>query len=771
MTRNLPEDDLPEEFDGILLEFLRKYDSKEVVDREEFLKQYPEFRDRLSSLLETADWIEKMAGPTLGELATQDTSTLASIVIPLEGGASIAEGQVGLVESVSDGRDKYDPNAATIDAPPRPRRAVGDEVGFSVSEFAGSDGGISEFPSLDNTQASLPFRFGDYILHRVLGRGGMGVVYLATQTALNRQVAVKMIRSGALASDDEVDRFYREARSVAKLTHPNIVTIYHCGESNGHHYFSMDFVPGTDLSKILAQGPLEAKRAVKYVMDVARAIHYAHSYGVVHRDLKPANVLIDESDQVVITDFGLAKQMGAEQGLTATGATLGTPSYMSPEQASGKSEAQGIATDVYAMGAILFALLTGKPPFQAESVMQTIMQVIHRPAPLVRHQQANIHVDLETIVGRCLEKQPDLRYASAGHLADDLERFLNGHPIEARPPSLMKRARFWFANIPLVAALTGGRQVEPSRSQRMAQNLFLAMAAGMFVIALLGSSLWDRFRDASLPSRITIASGSPGGMYYDLAGKISDRMRTGSGRQPTVTATGGSIENLKQLLDKQADVALMQESTVRADQVAVVAPLFFEPIHILIPSGAEISTVTDLKGQSVVLGSKDSGTRQAALKLLKYFGLSEKDIDIVESDWNTLGVRERRLPMFAVIKAEQPGLSELITSGEYRLLSIADAPSMTLAEPMFRLYQFPAGSYRGSVEAPVSSLATAALMVVRRDAPSRLVEECLKALYETSALADGLIAKEMAAEWQGLPYHPAARRYFQEVSNRLDPID
>ncbi|RLT15201.1 MAG: TAXI family TRAP transporter solute-binding subunit [Planctomycetota bacterium] len=764
MTENPSEDELTEEFDEILLGFLREHDAKKVVDRKEFLQQHPQFRDRLAQLLETADWIEKMAGPTLAEIADQDTSRVGSIAGEPIGSAEVVDAS----EVVNQGQDLYDPNAATIDAPARPRRMLSQDVDFSLSEFTGSGGKISEFPSLENSQAALPCRFGDYILQRVLGRGGMGVVYLATQTALNREVAVKMIRSGALASDDEVDRFYREARSVAKLTHPSIVTIYHCGESNGHHYFSMDYIPGTDLSKILVEGPLETKRAVKYVMDVARAIHYAHSFGVVHRDLKPANVLIDESDHVVITDFGLAKQMGAEQGLTATGATIGTPSYMSPEQAAGKSEAQGIATDVYAMGAILFALLTGKPPFQAESVMQTIMLVINRPAPQVRQQQANIHVDLETIVGKCLEKQPHLRYESAAHLADDLERFLNGHPIEAKPPTLMRRARFWIENIPIVAALTGGRQVEPSRSQRWAQNLFLTIATGILAIGLLGNSLWDQFRNSSLPNRITIASGSPGGMYYDLAGKISDRMRTGNGRQPTVTATGGSVENLKQLLDKHADVALMQESTVRTDQVAVVAPLFFEPIHILIPRGTEISRVTDLKGQSVVLGSKDSGTRQASLKLLKYFGMSEKDLDVVESDWNTVGVRERRLPMFAVIKAEQPGFSELITSGEYRLLSIADAPNMTLAEPMFRLYQFPAGAYRGSLEAPVTSLATAALMVVRRDAPSRLVEECLKALYETQGLTDGLIAKEMAAEWQGLPYHPAARRYFEEVAKRVD---
>jgi TRAP transporter TAXI family solute receptor len=466
---------------------------------------------------------------------------------------------------------------------------------------------------------------------------------------------------------------------------------------------------------------------------------------------------------VVITDFGLAKQMGAEQGLTATGATLGTPSYMSPEQASGKTQAQGVATDVYAMGAILFALLTGKPPFQAESVMQTIMQVIHRPAPLVRHLQANIHVDLETIVGKCLEKQANLRYSTASQLADDLERFLNGHPIEAKPPSFSRRFRFWFSNIPIVAALHGGRQVEPSRSQRLAQNLFLATAAGVLALALLGNNLWDRFRDSSLPNRIVIASGSPGGMYYDLAGKISDRMKTGSGREPTVTATSGSVENLKHLLDKHADVALMQESSVRGDQVAVVAPLFFEPIHILVPKESTIQQVEDLKGQEVVLGSKDSGTRQAALKLLKHFGLSDKDLTPVDSDWNTIGNDGPKLPMFAVIKAEQPGITELLSSGAYRLMSIADAPKMTLAEPMFRLYQFPSGSYRGHVTEPVSSLATAALLVVRRDASSRLVEECLKAIYESKGLADGLIAKEMAAEWQGLPYHPAARRYFESL--------
>lgn len=763
MTGSPKDDEIAEEFDEILLDFLRRHDSGQPMDREEFLREHPEHSERLRKLLEASDWIEQMAGPTLADLSPDETPQINSGLG--KNPEAVASASEGLHVGGSDS-DQYDPNAATIDSP-LGRAQVGDEIDFSLSDrVAGSGNDISDFPSLDNTQDALPCRFGDYVLHRVLGRGGMGVVYLATQTALSRQVAVKMIRSGALASNEEVNRFYSEARNVAKLTHPNIVTIYHCGESNGHHYFSMDYVPGTDLAKKLGNGPLEAKQAVRYVMDVARAIDYAHSHGVVHRDLKPANVLIDEQDRVVITDFGLAKQIGSDQGLTATGATLGTPSYMSPEQAAGKTESQGVATDVYAMGAILFALLTGKPPFQGESVMQTIMQVIHRPAPLIRQLQSNIHVDLETIVGKCLEKQPSLRYPTANHLADDLERFFNGHPIDARPPSLARRFRFWFAHIPIVAALTGGRQIEPSRSQRLAQNIFLATAACILAVTLMGNSIWNRFRDTSLPSRIVIASGSPGGMYYDLAGKISDRMRTGSGREPTVTATSGSVENLKQLLDKNADIALMQESTVRADQVAVVAPLFFEPVHILVPSDSTIQSLEDLRGQSVVLGSKDSGTRQAALKLLKYYGMTEKDLKVIDSDWNTLGSDQPATPIFAVIKAEQSGLTDLILSGNYRLLSIADAPKMTLAEPMFRLYQFPVGSYRGLVKEPVSSLATAALLVVRRDAPSRLVEECLKAIYGSKNMNDGLISKQMAAEWQGLPYHPAARRYFEGLDKQ-----
>ncbi len=721
--------------DSALLAFLKRHDHGEKVDRESFLREHPELAEQLRSLLDAADWIERMAGPTLADT---------------------------LDESVNNA-PPYDPNQVTIELKAvTPAGRSGQEGNVRIATAEKHDEiSLSEVGSLENTHTNLPCRFGEYLLEKVLGRGGMGVVYLANQVQLNRRVAIKMIRSGALASEAEVSRFYSEARSVAKLDHPNIVTVYHCGENAGHHFFSMDYIPGTDLAKRLADGPMDPKEAVRYVRDVARAIDYAHIHGVVHRDLKPANVLIDPDDEVVLTDFGLAKQMGGEQGLTATGAALGTPSYMSPEQAMGKSEAQGVATDVYSMGAILFALLTGKPPFQSDSVMQTLLQVMQRPAPNVRQLRSDVHGDLETIVSKCLEKSPAMRYATARELADDLDRFYHGHPIEAKPPSLPRKLHFWFSGIPLVAALTGVRHGEPSRSQRWAQRILIASVTLILGAIFFGRSLQHWYQDTVLPSRITIASGAPGGMYFDIAGKLSERMLTGRKTQPSVLSTGGSFENLRLLMDRQAEVALVQESTIRADQVAVVAPLFFEAVHVLVPKSSDIQRIEQLAGKSIVLGAKDSGTRQAALRLFKHFSLKEQDIDIVDGDWTQSSVRAPDRVLIAVVKSGQTGMMSLLAEGQYRLLPIDVAPSVLMSEPMFRLYEIEAGAYQGIVEKPIKTLATTAMLVVPKDASSRLVEECLSAVYAEPTLTEGLITKDLAAGWQGLPYHEASRRYYE----------
>jgi serine/threonine protein kinase len=227
-------------------------------------------------------------------------------------------------------------------------------------------------------RASLPDKiryFGDYELLKELAVGGMGVVYKARQVSLNRIVAVKMILKGTLARDEDVKRFRAEAEAAASLQHPAIVAIHEVGLHEGQHYFSMDYVEGHSLAELPREQPLSARQAAEYVRDAAEAVHYAHQQGTLHRDLKPSNILIDRQDRVRITDFGLAKRISGDSNLTLTGQVLGTPSYMPPEQASGKRALIGAASDIYSLGAVLYELLTGRPPFRGQSPSETLRQV------------------------------------------------------------------------------------------------------------------------------------------------------------------------------------------------------------------------------------------------------------------------------------------------------------------------------------------------------------------------------------------------------------
>ena len=290
--------------------------------------------------------------------------------------------------------------------------------------------------------------FGDYELLEEIARGGMGVVWKARQTSLKSDVALKMIRAGALASHEEVQRFLREAEAAANLQHPNIVAIHEVGEHDGQHYFSMDYVAGRDLGAIVKDGPLSPQRAAGYVKVIAEAIQFAHQRGTLHRDLKPQNVLIDGADQPRITDFGLAKLMKDDSRLTQTGVVMGSPSYMPPEQASGRIGDVGPASDVYSLGAILYELLTGRPPFRAASPVATIMAVIETEPTEPRRIKADIPVDLETICLKCLEKSPAARYPTARALAEELDRYLKGEPILARPASIVRKVVSWGGGIP-----------------------------------------------------------------------------------------------------------------------------------------------------------------------------------------------------------------------------------------------------------------------------------------------------------------------------------
>ncbi len=324
--------------------------------------------------------------------------------------------------------------------------------GNSPSDLPSEDSNIvGRDDSADDLTPLSGREFGDYILLEEIARGGMGVVYRARQTSLNRVVALKMILAGQLASDDDVERFRTEAEAAAKLRHANIVTIYEVGEFEGQHYFSMDYIEGRSLSHVIRQGPLSAKTAAKHAATVAHAIDYAHHRGILHRDLKPSNVLLDENGMPQITDFGLAKEMGAESDVTATGQALGTPSYMPPEQAAGRRDQMGPASDVYSIGAMLYEMLIGRPPFHAETPFDTMLQVIENDPPPPRLLNPNLPRDLDTITLKCLEKEPSQRYQTAVELADDLDRFLRGEPIQTRPigvvEQLLRRSRIHVRTI------------------------------------------------------------------------------------------------------------------------------------------------------------------------------------------------------------------------------------------------------------------------------------------------------------------------------------
>ncbi len=290
-----------------------------------------------------------------------------------------------------------------------------------------------------------------------LGRGGMGVVYKVRQVRVNRIVALKMILSGAHAGQNLLDRFRTEAEAVARLQHPNIVQIYEVGEHDHLPYFSLEYCPG-GLERKLDGKPIKPTEAAGLVEQLARAMHAAHQKGIIHRDLKPANVLLAEDNTPKITDFGLAKKL-EEAGHTQSGSVMGTPSYMAPEQAAGRSKEIGPAVDTYALGAILYECLTGRPPFMAATSLDTLMQVVgDEPVPPMQLQSRTPR-DLETICLKCLQKEPAKRYASAAELAEDLQRFLAGRAIKARPIGRMELVWRWCRRNSVVAALAAAALV------------------------------------------------------------------------------------------------------------------------------------------------------------------------------------------------------------------------------------------------------------------------------------------------------------------------
>jgi formylglycine-generating enzyme required for sulfatase activity len=353
-------------------------------------------------------------------------------------------------------------NEATVDL--NPHRAESNQRGDPTLATLGLPPNADDLPPGDfdrtldaSAAAPSPWQLvglADYELIAEIARGGMGIVYRARQRSLNRIVAVKMILAGQLAGEGDIQRFRSEAEAAAHLQHPNIVGIYEIGHVSGRHFFSMQFVEGKSLSQIIRQDQPSPRSAVECLRTVTDAVEYAHSKGVLHRDLKPSNILVDAAGVPHLTDFGVAKRLREDTQLTATGAVVGTPSYMPPEQAMGE-KAIDCRADVYSLGAVLYELLTGRPPFTAQRATDILMQVLNTEPVSPRVLNPSVPADLSTICLKCLEKEPSRRYASAAALSADLKRWLDGVPIEARPIGRGERAWRWCRRNPAVAALAG----------------------------------------------------------------------------------------------------------------------------------------------------------------------------------------------------------------------------------------------------------------------------------------------------------------------------
>ncbi|WP_372722392.1 serine/threonine-protein kinase [Novipirellula sp.] len=699
--------------------YLRSCDAGELTSREDFLKQFPDVAGQLKQLMEAADLL----------------------------------GQVTMASGLSSHRARVQNGADTV------------AITSAVGEQSDVDPAIT-LPMANRSKndpgPTLPFDLGDYELQEVLGKGGMGIVYLANQKQLNRMVAVKMIRGGMLADESDVRRFYTEAQAAARLSHPGIVPVYQFGQRAGHHFFSMAYIRGIDLQRKIYAETLHPKQAARYVRDVARAIDHAHHKGVLHRDLKPANVLIDEYDEVHVTDFGLAKHMDADSSVTGTGAALGTPHYMAPEQAGGLSDRANRQSDVYAMGAILFACLTGRPPIVGDTVMQTLLDVVHNPAPPVRYFRSDAPVDIETIVAKCLEKSPQKRYESAGKLADDLDAFLEDRPIKARPRSLPVKVWHWLEGVPLVAAVSGRRMVSASTSHRRFQAVMLLLLLLTPFVAVGLSVLWHKHKE-SMPSFVRIGGGLDDGVYNTVSTAIAERLAERYQVTSSVATSNGSLENRSRLLSGEVHLAPMQASAISGSDLCVVAPLFFEVVHLLVREDANIQELGDLKGHRIAVGPIGSGSREATEMVFESLAITPDIAPREVMAWKEL--ESDAAPDVAVICVGlgSPLIANLIRSHRWELMPIPNPIKIALQHPTLRPMTIDAGDYPG-IELPeegVATVGTTAFLAARTDTPSELVTATLRTLYEPPLLCAGLIPRKHAAEWQGLALHSAARRFFE----------
>jgi len=413
--------------------------------------------------------------------------------------------------------------------------------------------------------------FGGYELLAEIARGGMGAVFKARQRQPDRVVALKIILAGELASPKLLERFHTEAEAAASLEHPNIVPIYEVGEHRGYHFLSMRFVEGCTLGQALGGKTMAGRPAAELLARVARAVHYAHQRGVLHRDLKPGNILLDGTGQPHLTDFGLARMLEKDRGLTLSGAVLGTPGYMSPEQAAGRTKHTTTAADVYGLGAVLFEMLTGRPPFVGDSSLETVRQILEREPPRPSTLNPGVSADLETICLKCLEKVPSRRYESALALAEDLERWSRREPIRARPSTPWERGVKWVRRSPARAGLLG---------TALLSLLVVTVGSLQFIVRLTNArELSERHRGEAVESaeqnrqrlvRVSVGSGnrwSEEGDYFRSLLWFTDALRLEQGEPSRealhrfrIEATLREAPRLEQIFFHTRDVHSLQFS-------------------------------------------------------------------------------------------------------------------------------------------------------------------------------------------------------------------
>jgi serine/threonine protein kinase/tetratricopeptide (TPR) repeat protein len=446
--------------------------------------------------------------------------------------------------------------------------------------------------------------FGDYELLEEIGRGGQGVVYRAHQKSLNRTVALKVIGLGSWATEKHLRRFRREAEAAASLNHPGIVPIYEVGERDGACYFSMGLVEGEQLDTIPKREPMPIRRAAELIAKVARTVHYAHEHGILHRDIKPGNILLDRNGEPHLTDFGLARLVEAESTVTGTLEVLGTPSYMAPEQAAGETKKLGKATDVYGLGAVLYQLLTGQPPFAGGTTYETIRLLRDTEPRQPRLLNPKIDRDLSTICLKCLEKDPERRYSSALRLAEDLEHWLKHEPIQAKPSGFFTHARKWVRRNPSTTTLV---------------TLLLTVLAGV------GISVWNHKPAVIIPKSIAVLP------FENLSGN-SDNAYFADGIQEEILTRLAKIADLKVIsrtstqryhnkptnlaeIAKQLGVANVVEGSVQkvTDQVRVSVQLIRAQTDSHLWAESYDRKLTDILGVESEIAKRIAESLQAKL--------------------------------------------------------------------------------------------------------------------------------------------------------------